>query len=226
MFTLEKVVPWGRSFDEYRRMFALTAEDLKGTILGCGDGPASFNAEGTGRGCSIVSCDPLYRCDGPSIRAQIDATYNEIMCQMRTNMNDYVWTAIPSVDALGKLRMTAMQIFLTDYDAGKAERRYVDAELPQLSFATGAFDLALCSHFLFLYAKQLTTDFHRVACDELCRVAREVRVFPLIELGGSPSPHLEPVRAHLISRGFQVSIETVDYEFRRGGNQMMRVSRR
>jgi hypothetical protein len=28
MFTLDRVVPWGRSFDEYQRMFALTEADL------------------------------------------------------------------------------------------------------------------------------------------------------------------------------------------------------
>ena len=41
MFTLDKVVPWGRSFDEYRRMFALTEIDLRRTIVGCGDGPGT-----------------------------------------------------------------------------------------------------------------------------------------------------------------------------------------
>ena len=45
MFTLDQVVPWGRSFDEYRRMFALTEEDLDQTIIGCGDGP-EFHAGG------------------------------------------------------------------------------------------------------------------------------------------------------------------------------------
>jgi hypothetical protein len=40
MFTLETVVPWGRSFDEYRRMFALSDDALQGRILGCADGPA------------------------------------------------------------------------------------------------------------------------------------------------------------------------------------------
>ena len=73
---------------------------------------------------------------------------------------------------------------------------------------------------------QLTSEFHRAALDELCRVAREVRMFPLLELSGTPSPHVEPVRARLVSRGFDVLIETVDYEFRRGANQMMRVLRR
>ena len=43
-FTLDQIVPWGRSFDEYVKMFALTEADLEKRILGCGDGPASFNA--------------------------------------------------------------------------------------------------------------------------------------------------------------------------------------
>lgn len=44
-FVLDQVVPWGRSFDEYVRMFALTDADLNRSILGCADGPAAFNAE-------------------------------------------------------------------------------------------------------------------------------------------------------------------------------------
>ncbi len=59
MFTLDKVVPWGRSFDEYQQLFALTPADLERRILGCGDGPAAFNAEATRRGARVVSCDPL-----------------------------------------------------------------------------------------------------------------------------------------------------------------------
>ena len=70
MFTLEHVVPWGRSFDEYRRMFTLADADLDLTIIGCGDGPASFNAEATLRGGRITSCDPIYRFE----KSRIDAS--------------------------------------------------------------------------------------------------------------------------------------------------------
>ena len=59
MFTLDQVVPWGRSFAEYRRMFALSDADLGLTIVGCGDGPASFNAEATALGATVISCDPI-----------------------------------------------------------------------------------------------------------------------------------------------------------------------
>jgi hypothetical protein len=33
MFTLDEVVPWGRSLEEYRRMFALSDTDLQRRIV-------------------------------------------------------------------------------------------------------------------------------------------------------------------------------------------------
>jgi hypothetical protein len=225
VFTLDKIVPWGRSFDEYRRMFALSDADLQKKILGCGDGPASFNAEGTRRGVAIVSCDPLYRFNTDAISTRIDETYGLIIDQTRKNQHEYVWTTIRSVEELGAARMRAMRVFLDDFNEGLSSGRYIDAELPSLPFANHSFDIAVCSHFLFLYAEQLTRGFHLAALDELCRVAGELRVFPLQTFGAVPSPHVEPAVEHLTSRGFNVSIETVDYEFQRGGNQMMRVTR-
>ena len=118
-----------------------------------------------------------------------------------------------------------MDAFLADYDDGRRERRYVNAALPSLPFADGAFDKALCSHFLFLYSQQFTLDFHIAAIQELRRVAREVRVFPLLALGGQPSAYVGPTVEELRRGGDRVSIEVVPYEFQRGGNQMMRVMR-
>ena len=203
-------------------MFALSDADLRGRVLGCADGPASFNAEATRRGRSVISADPLYRFDGEAIRERVTATYGQIMDQMRRNMHDYLWDNIRSLDELGRLRMETMEAFLADYDAGKRDDRYVDAELPALAFPDGYFDLAVCSHFLFLYSEHLPEAFHRSSILELCRVATEVRIFPLITLDGIPSPHLPRVLDDL--RGiYEISVETVPYEFRRGGNQMMRV---
>ena len=59
-FSIDRVVPWGRSAPEYQAMFALDEADLGGRILGCGDGPASFNAEMSAQGRAVVSVDPLY----------------------------------------------------------------------------------------------------------------------------------------------------------------------
>ena len=225
MFTLSSVVPWGRSFDEYRRMFALTEADLARRILGCGDGPASFNADATRRGGRVVSADPLYQFDAAQIRQRIDETSAEVLEQARQNAHEFVWdAAIPDVDALKRVRMSAMTAFLDDYEQGRRDGRYVVAGLPVLPFADGAFDLALCSHFLFLYSRQHDTEFHIQSIRELCRVAREVRVFPLLTLGGEPSPHVAAVTAALADVGVTMPIERVPYEFQRGGNEMLRVT--
>jgi hypothetical protein len=224
VFHLDNIVPWGRSFDEYRRMFALTPDDLARTIVGCADGPASFNAELTRRGGRVTSCDPIYRLQTHQIEQRIAATAGQILDETRRNADEFVWSGeIKSVEQLGETRMSAMRLFLDDYDAGGAEGRYVDAELPQLPFEAVAFELALCSHFLFLYSAQLGEDFHHAALRELCRVAGEVRVFPLVALGGERSPLVEPCAVALQASGHIVSIEAVPYEFQRGADQMMRV---
>jgi hypothetical protein len=116
-----------------------------------------------------------------------------------------------------------MDTFLKDFDIGKRLGRYIDGSLPALPFPDRAFDLAVCSHFLFLYSDHLTEDFHRDSILELCRVASEVRIFPLIALGGRPSPYVEHVVEAIAGSGHGVSIDVVPYEFQRGGNRMMRI---
>jgi hypothetical protein len=117
-----------------------------------------------------------------------------------------------------------MRRFLADFDQGKIEGRYVTASLPNLPFRDGQFDLALVSHLLFLYSEQLDLAFHRAAIDELLRVAREVRIFPLLTLDGNRSSHVDPICRRLEERGFWTEIESVPYEFQRGGHEMVRIT--
>ncbi len=192
-FSLDQVVPWGRSFDEYCRMFALTGSDLERSILGCADGPAAFNAELTGRGGQIVSCDPLYAFSAEEIEARIHDCFDTVLEQTRLHADEFVWSdEIPDIDALGRTRMKAMRLFLDGFPNGRRQGRYVAAELPSLPFCDGEFDLALCSHYLFLYGA-LGLEFHVKSIIELARVAAEVRIFPLVQLDGRKSPYLSVV---------------------------------
>ncbi len=220
-FTLETIVPWGRSYDEYCAMFGLTEADLKLRILGCGDGPAGFNSELTKLGGHVISVDPIYIFDAAPIRSRISETYETVMAQMRKNQKDYVWSSISSVEELGRVRMSAMNTFLSDYETGKNDGRYIAGELPLLPLESGKFDIALSSHFLFLYSTHLSAQFHLQALREMLRVAREVRVFPLLTLDGTPSPHLTFVTESLVSHGFGIEVRRVPYEFQRGGNEML-----
>jgi hypothetical protein len=224
MFTLDQVVPWGRSFDEYCRMFGLTDEHLRLTILGCGDGPASFNAEATRRGGRVTSCDPIYRCSADEIQRRIADTFGTIVEQTERNADQFVWTAIRSIDELARARMAAMTAFLDDFAAGRAAGRYLDAELPALPFADRSFDVALSSHFLFLYTSQLGREFHLSAVREMCRVASEVRIFPLLALDGRRSELVADIVNDVSRANLTVSIEPVAYEFQRGATEMMRIT--
>jgi hypothetical protein len=220
---LEQVVPWGRSLGEYRRMFNMSERDLAAKILGCGDGPASFNAEMTALGRSVVSCDPIYAFSNEQIAQRVEDTYAPIVEQVRQNIQNYVWTDFRDPDDLGRHRLATMRAFLADFDVGRNAGRYLPDALPALSFDDGQFDLALCSHLLFLYSEQLSLAFHEAAIRELCRVAREVRIFPLLALDCRRSPYIEPIQARMRAAGFVVEIQRVPYEFQAGGDQMMRI---
>jgi len=222
-YELSDVLPWGRSFEEYVKMFSLTEDDLNRAILGCADGPAGFNARMNRRGRRVVSCDPIYSFTRQQLSSRIEQACTEIIEQTRKHMDNFLWSSIGSIEELRETRMSAMELFLADYDDGKAQGRYIDAELPTLPFSDTAFDVALCSHFLFLYSDRLSLDFHRQSIAQLCRVAREVRIFPLIDLDLRPSPHVRPIAHCLEDEGLAVSIERVDYEFQRGGNEMLRI---
>lgn len=222
-FELKQIVPWGRSFREYVDMFALSEEDLTKPILGCGDGPASFNAELTRRGGSVVSIDPLYAFSADEISERIDATFDDIIRQTRQNEDEFVWEHIRSVDELGRVRMAAMRDFLADYPQGKIDGRYLPESAPVLSFHDHRFGLALSSHFLLLYSDHLDLTFHIDTIAELCRVCGETRIFPLLQLGALPSPHVEPVTEHFRAEGYEVTQVQVPYEFQRGANQMLKI---
>jgi len=221
---LNEVVPWGRSLREYRGMFALSPADETGRILGVGDGPASFNAEMTALGNRVVSIDPVYAFNREEIQGRVETTYKTVIAQVKVNPQRYKWDFFADADALGAARLEAMRGFLDDFETGLGQGRYRAEALPTLSFADGAFDLALCSHLLFLYSEQFSLEFHLASIAELLRVAREVRIFPLLGLDCQTSPHLEPVMTHFEQIGCSVDIVAVEYEFQVGGNQMLRLS--
>jgi hypothetical protein len=222
---IHDTVPWGRNLDEYISMFGLSTSDLNGRVLDCGGGPASFNAEMTAQGGLVVSCDPIYQFTREQIEARIAEVYQLILREMQLNQHTFVWDTLKSPEHVGETRMAAMRAFLADFDAGKAEGRYLNESLPTLPFLDGSFDLALSSHLLFLYSAALSLDFHLAAIREMLRVAREARIYPLTQMGGGLSGHIEPVIAALTAEGYQVEKVPTTYEFQKGATEVLRVQK-
>jgi SAM-dependent methyltransferase len=217
------ILPWGRTFEEYTAMFALSRADLASRILACADGPASFNAHQAGLGVRVVSVDPIYRLSADEIADEVNRARPQMIEHCRRNPQRFVWKHVRTPDELAELRIRTLRDFLADYAQGRAEGRYLAQSLPHLDFLDDSFDLALCSHFLFLYSADLSLEFHLQSISEMCRVAREVRIFPLLDMNAEPSVHLPAVLDAMRSNGLDARLETVDYEFLRGANQMLRI---
>ena len=223
---LNEIVPWGRTLEEYKLMFNLTDTDLRKKIIGCGDGPASFNCEMTELGFSVVSIDPIYQFSREQIKQRVYEVYEPVVSQVKQNAHRFVWKNFSDAVELGRVRLKTMEKFLSDYENGKQAERYLPLSLPSLDLLDNQFDLCLCSHLLFLYSEQLSLDFHLASIRELLRICDEVRIFPLLTLDCEPSPYVEIVMQELDSKGFKVDIQQVSYEFQKGGNQMLNICKR
>jgi hypothetical protein len=205
-------------------MFALGADNgLR--VLDAAAGPASFAAEWAAAGRCALACDPLYASDEAEIRERLAAARDAVRELLADNAQRFVWRTFSGQRELIETRLAAAERFLADFRSGRAQGRYLAAALPRLPFADRTFDLALCSHFLFLYSEAFEAEFHLAALTELMRIAKEARVFPLLAMDGKPSPHVAVVTETLRSRGCRVAIQRVGYELQRGGNEMLRLSR-
>ncbi len=200
-------------------MFDLSQVELHSRILDCAGGPSSFNTECNDRMGQVVSIDPLYNLTRDKISERIYDTWEKVLQETQENMNKYIWDEIGSVIQLGNIRMGAMRKFLCTYEKGKKEKKYIPGELPVLSFPPESFDLAVCSHFLFLYSDQLDYDFHLKSLREMLRVAKEVRIHPLLDHNGKPFTQMDKLLEEL--KPFNPEIRTVNYEFLKGANQTL-----
>lgn len=222
-FQLNSVVPWGRNMEEYQAMFQLD-DDVNKKIASFGDGPASFNYEASQRGYSVTSFDPIYQFSKSDLRRRIEEVRTIVMEQMKENMDNYVWKNIKNLDELENTRMSAMKLFLEDYEKGKKEKRYIYHELPaKIPFDEDTFDIGLSSHFLLMYT-MLGYDFHIQSITEMLRVCREVRIFPVVDLDSLKTNLIEEVIEYFRENYF-VEIRKTKYEFQKGDNKMLIITK-
>lgn len=224
VFLLDNIVPWGRFYSEYQKMFDLF-ELTNLPVLGCGDGPSGFNAECTARGGTVISLDPLYQFTAGQIRERIDTVYPVILDQVTQNRDMFCWNELSTPEELCRWRLSAIEVFLKDYQLGRKEGRYITGKLPYLPFRSDQFAITICSHLLFYYSDQISLEFHIESIREMIRVSREVRIFPLVDLNGKRSRYAGIVVKTLKDAGYTVEIVKVPYEFLRGANQMMKIKK-
>src|SRR5262245_17009425 len=216
--------PWGRSAAEYEAFFALSNVPASARILDCGSGPASFTAQWNNSGRFVVAADPMYRLSGLDIAADFEPTASRMLDGVRRARERFNWDYYGSPEGVIQRRREVLDAFLSDFRSSNRAGRYVAASLPELPFQSASFDLVLCSHFLFLYSAELGTTVHILSLQEMLRVGREVRVFPLLDMDGQPSIHFEPT-VETLRTSAHVELVPVPFEFRRGDSRMLRLTR-
>jgi hypothetical protein len=224
---LPSVSFFGRTFAEYTRFFALDPVALRGRdILDVAAGPSSFVAEACARRIAAVAVDPLYGNTADTLATRIEHDYEAMAAQIRANARLFRTrgpaAVFPSLAAAEAERRGAAQRFLADYEAQFFHGRYVCGSLPRLPFLDGTFDLVICAHLPFVYARRFDFDWHLAACRELVRVAAgEVRIHPLCGLDGRTYSGLPRLRRELRASGIASEVVRVDYEFFAGSDSML-----
>jgi hypothetical protein len=220
---LDRIAFYGRTLDEYRAIYDLDIDALRGRrVLDCPGGGASFTAEALAHGIDAYACDVVYGRDLSGVIAAGEADVAHTVERVAQAANLFNWTFYRTPDELKARRLSALHGFAAHYPGGG---RYQQAALPFLPYRSGSFDLVLSGHLLFTYSDRLDYAFHLAALRELARVSRgEVRVYPLQGLDAQPYPQLAQLQTDLAAGGISTTIKPVPFEFQRGSDQMIVLS--
>ena len=210
----------GRTWKEYLKMFNLNLDDMvDGKFLDCAAGASSFTAEMSKKGYNIRAFDILYN-EEPNVLCDKCKEHLEILVEGLGSVDHFVWSFFRDLEDLKKQRNDACIEFIKDYRNHR--KRYIAADLTALPFEDNSFKLVLCSHLLFIYDHRLDYDFHLKSIKEMIRVSSsELRIYPLVKHKGMKSEFVK----HIIDDLPEVDadIVKVDYEFRKGGNEMIKI---
>lgn len=220
---MRKLVLWGHDLADYVEMFDLPKDVWQTRILEFGCGPSAVNARLTARGGQVVSCDPFFCLDQATLTSKIELIFAEMVQEVYQSQDLFDFSLDGGLPDLIKRRRAGMAAFFQDFVAGQKAGRYLGMQSLTMPFKDFEFDYALCSHYLFAGLDNQDVNFHLQALQELARVAREVRVFPLIDRHGAVSEFLGPVLLGLQQAGYGVEVREVPYHFQQSGNAMLRV---
>ena len=211
----------GRTWTEYIKMFNLDPENIAGEkILDCAAGASSFTAMMSKKGFDIKAVDIIYNETPDALSAKCEE-HLELLVEGLKSVDHFVWGFFSDVEDLKKQRNNACREFIEDYRKYKGQR-YIGADLKSLPFKDNSFSIVLCSHLLFIYDHRLDYNFHLNAIREMLRVSsNELRIYPLVKNRGKKSEFVKKIMNDLTD--VDVEIVKVDYEFRKGGNEMLRI---
>ncbi|MGB8216136.1 MAG: hypothetical protein WCE94_02445 [Candidatus Methanoperedens sp.] len=205
-------------------MFELDNLPKDEQILDVASGVSSFCAEANAKGYNVTASDRIYTASLLEIGQKCRQDLDEVMKQLPGIVDLYVWNFFKDIQALKAQREKAYKLFIEDFK-NHGTKRYMPVEYPSSGFIDNQFSTSLVSHFLFLYEDHINYDLHKKIILELLRItSKEIRIFPIVNLQGKKSPFVDALMNDADFEQFKISIEKVDYEFMKNGNEMMAIT--
>ncbi|EDK35655.1 hypothetical protein [Clostridium kluyveri] len=218
---LKNIVLIGRTFSEYYRMFDIHNISKNERILDVASGVSSFCAEARTLGYDVTASDRIYSFSVKDIEEKCTKDLEITMTKMEEIKDLYKWKYFKSIKHLKEHRKKAYEAFIWDFKQNsKAE--YVTTEYPKSYFKDKQFNIALVSHFLFMYDEHLDYEFHKRVIEELVRItSKEIRVFPIVNLKCEKSLFVDKLIEDGCFSKYEIKTVKVNYEFVKGGNEML-----
>lgn len=211
---------WVHSLEDYCSMFNLDEQTLKLSILDYPAGISSFNSEMFAKGhANVVSADRHYDLSPMDMVKHVGFVIQDLSENIEQWSSQFHQAAVDEIDDFLNRSNQYAQLFLRDYSVGQQESRYQVAKLPRLPFNDLQFDLALCSDLMFRSPKFTPLE----VATELARIAKEVRIFPLMDRHGEISAELGPVMLALQQQDFGIEVKEVSFKLHKKSNAMLRV---
>lgn len=221
---LKDIVLIGRTFDEYYKMFKISSINKNEKILDVASGVSSFCAEARVLGYDVTASDRIYCFSAEEIEEKCAKDLEITMEKMAEVKDLYKWEFFKDIKHLKMHRRKAYKAFIEDYKQNLGVR-YVNTEYPKNSFKDNEFDIAFVSHFLFMYDEYLDYEFHKGVIKELARISsKQVRIFPIVNLKGEKSIFVNKLVEDIDYSNYKIEIVKVNYEFAKGGNEMLVVN--
>lgn len=218
-----KLVLFGHQLDEYEEMFALSPKDFDLSILEYGSGITAVNKTLSARNKKIISIDPSFSLNKKDLANKSTEIFNQMIKIVKNNASKFNFSKYSGLNGLIAKRREGIKEFFKDYENGKKQLRYLPANHDSINFKDFTFDYALSSHYFFAGDDNEHLQHYIKIIKELARVAKEVRIFPLIDKFGQPSPLLGPILLELQNNNYGVEVREVDYHLQPQGNAMLRV---
>jgi len=222
--TLDQVALVGRTYTEYKRMFAVTKESLEGKkVLDVAAGVSSFCAIGNAVGLNITAIDPAYYFMADEIETKAEEDLDTVLAKLAFNKSHYNWDFYHDIEGVRISRFKAYQTFLKDYQSNTSN--YIPGEVSKLPFEDKEFDTTLVSHLMFLYDHLFTEEEQIATFRELIRVTRnEIIIFPTKNLSGQNSKWVDLIIKNTEFLEHTFRLEKAQFEFQKGNSLRLRVT--